>query len=108
MVGEAERARHIAQVIHETMGKPPSGNFTVTTRGGCVSCDPGSCPECGYLFTGDIITIEHQTKGKRTLSDKAIHYLSHGIISYKTGYVINGETVIVDLDPDEIASYLDL
>ena len=107
-VGEAERARRIAQVIQETMGKPSTGNFTVTSRGGCVSCDPGVCPECGYLFTGDIITIEHETKGKRTLSDKAIHYLSHGIVSYKTGYVINGETVVVDLDPDEIASYLDL
>jgi hypothetical protein len=108
IVGQAEQAIRIARIIRESLGKPPTGNFTVTSRGGCVSCDPGSCPECGYLFTGDIITIEHKTKGKRTLSDKAIHYLSHGIISYKTGYVINGETVVVDLDPNEIASYLDL
>jgi hypothetical protein len=103
-----ERAKQIAQVIQETIGKPGKANFTVIRRGGCAACDPGSCPECGYLFTGEVITIDHRIRGKRTLSDKAIHYLSHGITHYQTGYIIRGETVSVDLDLDELASYLDL
>ncbi len=105
---EAGRAKQIAQAIQEAIETPSTGNFTVTSRGGCAACDPGACPECGYLFTGDVITIDHKTKGKRTLSDKAIHYLSHGITHYQTGYVIRGEPVVVDLDLDELASYLDL
>lgn len=107
-MNQAERARQIAQIIYEALGKPSHEDFTVTSRGGCAACDPGACPECGYLFTGDVITIDHKTKGKRTLSDKAIHYLSHGITHYQTGYVIRGEPVVVDLDLDELASYLDL
>ena len=105
---EAERARHVAQIIQNALGKPPTGNFAVTSQGGCTSCDPGSCPECGYLFAGDRITIDHKTKGNRTISDKALHYLSHGITRYQTHYVVHGEPVVVELDLDELASYLDL
>jgi hypothetical protein len=103
-----ERAKQIAQVIQAAIGKRGKANFTVIHQGGCAACDPGSCPECGYLFTGEVITIDHRIRGKRTLSDKAIHYLSHGITHYQTGYIIRGETVTVDLDLDELASYLDL
>jgi hypothetical protein len=105
---EAERARHIAQIIQNALGQPPAGNFTVTSQGGCTSCDPGSCPECGYLFTGDRITIAHKTKGNRTISDKALHYLSHGVTCYQTNYVVQGMPVTVELNLDELASYLDL
>jgi len=108
MISEAERARQIAQTIQAGLSGSPAGNFTVTSRGGCASCDPGACPECGYLFTGDIVTIQHVLRGKRTITEKAIHYLSHGITHYETGYVIQGERVVVDLNVDEIASYLDL
>ena len=104
----AERARQIAEIIQEALGKPATASFVVTSRGGCTSCDPGACPECGYLFTGDIITIVHNLKGKRAVSDKALHYLSHGITHYETGYVIQGEKVVVDVNVDEIAGYLDL
>jgi hypothetical protein len=107
-MGEAERAKQIAQAILEAVQKPAPGNFSVVKREGCAACDPGACPECGFLFTGEIITISHQTKGKRTLSDKAIHYLSHGITHYQTGYVVQGEVVRVDLNLDELANYLDL
>ena len=107
-MNQAERARQIAQVIEEALEESPQGNFTVTSRGGCAACDPGSCPECGFLFTGDVITIDHKTKGKRTLSDRAIHYLSHGVTHYQTGYIVRGEPVIVDLNLDELASYLDM
>ena len=107
-MNQAERARQIAQVIEEALEESPQGNFTVTNQGGCAACDPGSCPECGFLFTGDVITIDHKTKGKRTLSDRAIHYLSHGVTHYQTGYIVRGEPVIVDLNLDELAGYLDL
>jgi hypothetical protein len=105
---EATRAKQIAQAIQEGIDKPIQGNYSVLKRGGCASCDPGACPECGYLFTGEIFTISHQTKGKRTLSDKTVHYLTHGITHYQTGYVVRGEPVVVDLNLEELASYLDL
>jgi len=105
---EAARAKQIAQVIQQAIENPCPGDFTVTSHVGCASCDPGSCPECGFLFTGDIITINHKIRGKRTLSDKAVHYLSHGITHYQTGYVVRGEPVVVDLNLNELAGYLDL
>jgi hypothetical protein len=106
---ETTRARQIAGAIQVALEAPcPTGDFTVTKRVGCASCDPGACPVCGYLFTGETFTIMHMLKGKRTLSDKAVHYLSHGIVHYQTGYVIHGEPVVVDLNLDELACYLDL
>jgi hypothetical protein len=105
---EATRAKQIAQAIQEAMDKPIQGNYSVLRHGGCASCDPGSCPECGFLFTGEVITIDHKIRGKRTLSDRTIHYLSHGITHYQTGYVVRGEPVVVDLNLDELAGYLDL
>lgn len=127
-MNQAERARQIAQRLQEALleavigipaeacspGKAEIGarqdsrSFTVSRRAGCLACDPGSCPECGYLFTGELVTIEHRLKGKLTLSDKAIHYLAHGITHYQTSYIVRGEPVIVDLDLEELAGYLDL
>jgi hypothetical protein len=80
----------------------------VTRENGCLSCDPGACWVCGYLFTGERILIRHPIKGERVLSDRTVHLLSHGIVRYKTQYVIRGEAVIVDLDLDELAGYFDL
>src|SRR5512143_639498 len=105
---EAVRARQIAGAIQAALETPPTGNFTVIKRVGCASCDPGACPECGFLFTGETFTIVHTLKGKRTLSDKAVHYLSHGLVRYRTSYVVHGEPVVVDLNLDELASYLDM
>jgi hypothetical protein len=105
---QAVRAKQIAGAIQDALETPPKGDFTVTKRVGCAMCDPGACLECGYLFTGETFTIEHVLKGKRTLSDKAVHYLSHGIVRYQTNYVVHGEPVVVDLDLDELASYLDM
>jgi hypothetical protein len=95
---EAARARQIAATIQAALETPPRGDFTVTKRVGCASCDPGACTECGFLFTGETFTIVHARKGKRTLSDKAVHYLSHGLVRYRTSYVVHGGPVIVDLD----------
>ena len=104
----AERARQIVQTIEVALVKPRQAHFTVTKRGGCAACDPGACAVCGYLFTGDVFQIDHPVEGKRVLSDKAIHYLAHGIHRYETGWVIHGEAVIVDLDVEELAHYLDI
>ena len=126
---ERERARQIARVIQDalqstpesvaitapTPARPvpeqdasPSARFTITKENGCLSCDPGACWECGYLFSGERITIRHISKGERVISDRTLHLLSHGIVRYKTQYVVHGEPVIVDLDLDELADYLDL
>jgi hypothetical protein len=127
-MNKEERAKQIARIIQEALQgaaasvlagahhpggtgtgeELPQGNFTVTKRGGCSTCDPGSCSECGYLFMGEAVVINHRIRGKLTLSDKAVHYLSHGITRYQTSYIVHGEPVIVDLDLDELASYLDL
>jgi hypothetical protein len=110
---DEKRARQIAQVILDslepiTVIQDPSRGYKVTKRGGCAACDPGTCPECGYLFTGEIFQIEHRSRGKRNVSDRAVHYLSHGMSCYQTGYVIRGEPVTVELNLEELASYLDL
>lgn len=122
-VTEAERARQIALMIRQSLqdlgsavtegeaprtAAAPARRYTVTRTGGCIACDPGACPLCGHLFTGEIIRIAHVTRGRRNLSDKAVHYLSHGLSRYETAYLVRGEPVIVDLDLDELAGYLDL
>ena len=114
--GESQRAIRIGQVVEEALrlqepGRAPAKpaeNFVVTRQGGCVGCDTCPCPICGYLFAGEAIVIEHKTRGKRVLSDRGLHYLLHGIVTYNTSYVIHGELVSVTLDLEELASYLDL
>lgn len=124
---EADRARRIAQTIEHALKAassdaiPPfsrqgnglvvstlSDEFTITGQGGCVACDPGACPVCGFLFTGAIYTIRHRVLGKRVLSDKTIHYLAHGITRYLTGYIVLGQPVEVVLDVNELERYLGL
>jgi hypothetical protein len=126
---EQSRAKQIARVIQEALLRAPEPalitpptpehlaseqdssrlpRFTVTRESGCLSCDPGACWVCGYLFTGERITIRHVSKGERVISDRTLHLLSHGVVRYKTQYVVRGEPVIVDLDLDELAGYLDL
>jgi hypothetical protein len=125
---EHERAKLIARIIEDALQRSedlssvaaptapgPAGDalalparFTVEKQQGCLACDPGACWECGYLFSGERIIIRHVEKGERVLSDRALHLLMHGIVRYQTKYVIRGEPVIVDLDLDELAGYLDL
>jgi len=106
----AERARLIAETIEQAKGAgwPIGARFHVTVRGGCAACDPGACTQCGHLFTGEIFTIAHLTHGRRVISDRTVHYLAHGITHYATGYVVHGEPVVVDIDLEELAQYLDL
>ncbi len=105
----SERARQIATAIEQARhGWPIGAAFTVIVRGGCAACDPGACRECGHLFTGEIYTIEHLTRGKRVLCDRTVHYLTHGVTRYETGYVVHGEVVAVEIDVEELAAYLDL
>jgi len=112
----AERAGQIAEALQQARGSfgwPVGasvyrGSYAVTVRGGCAACDPGACRECGHLFTGEIFTIEHLTRGKRVISDRTVHYLGHGITRYETGYIVRGEPVIVEIDLEELAGYLDL
>jgi hypothetical protein len=116
------RARAIAHIIQQRMEQTPEiepagaattswpvgVRFIVTRRGGCAACDPGACSVCGYLFTGQNIEITHCTRGRRTLSDRAVHYLSHGMARYSTAYVVRGETVDVTINLEELAGFLDL
>ncbi len=126
---EQERARQIYRVIEAALaqvsqpagGAVPAageavadqeatghGRVRVTRESGCLACDPGQCWECGYFFSGERIIIHHDTQGERVLSDKTFHLLSHGITRYRTKYVVYGEPVIVDLNVEELAAYLDL
>lgn len=74
----------------------------------CGSCPPFICPECGCPLAGDAIIIDHVRKGRRRLSDKALHYLGHGMTSYQTGYIYQGHPVTVDLNLDTLEAYLNL
>jgi hypothetical protein len=104
-----ERAKQIAEAIVQGRGGWPVGaRFSVWVRGGCAACDPGACDRCGHLFTGEVYTIEHLERGRRVISDRTVHYLTHGINRYETGYVVHGEPVVVEIDVEELATYLDL
>ncbi|MGE5602199.1 MAG: hypothetical protein ACM30E_04070 [Nitrososphaerales archaeon] len=106
---DRELAQQVATVIEQARKTSRAGlRVMVTVRGGCRACDPGSCPECGHLFTGETITIDHALLGKRAISDRTVHFLKHGITHYETGYVIHGEPVMVDIDVEDLAKYLDL
>ena len=105
----AERAGQIVEALqHARAGWLVGATFTVSVRGGCAACDPGACSQCGHLFTGEIFTIEHLTRGKRVISDRTVHYLGHGITRYETEYIVRGEPVVVEIDLEELAGYLDL
>ncbi len=105
----AQRARQIAEAIEQARGGWPVGaHFAVTVRGGCAACDPGACDRCGHLFTGEVFTIEHLARGRRVISDRTVHYLAHGVNRYETGYVVHDEPVVVEIDVEELATYLDL
>jgi hypothetical protein len=102
-------AHRVAEAIEQALARGQAGvDVAVTVRGGCRNCEPGVCPECGHLFTGETLTIENPTLGKRAVSDRAAHYLKHGILRYRTGYVVHGEPVVVDIDVEELARYLNL
>jgi len=91
-----------------TASWPIGERFTIRRRGGCAACDPGACTVCGYLFTGTVIEITHCSRGRRTLSDRAVHYLAHGMAHYPTAYVVRNAVVDVTLDLEELAGFLDL
>lgn len=102
-------ARRIAETIAEALaGADDSGTYAVFSRGCCSACELGTCPECGHAFDGSTVIIHHKRKGKRYLSDRAVHFLSHGRSSYQTKYVYKDQPVTVDLDLRELAEYLDL
>lgn len=105
----ASLARRVAETIQRALTNGRAGpDVVVTVRGGCRNCEPGVCAECGHLFTGETLTIEHSTLGKRSISDRTVHYLKHGISRYTTDYVIRGERVVVDINVEELAHYLNL
>lgn len=108
MSGE-DRARRLSAAILDSLASPqPEARFRVAKRGACSGCPPASCEVCGVSLPGDVYIITHQIKGKRHLSDKAVHYMGHGRTHYSTGYFYRGEDVTVDLDLDELEPYLDI
>ena len=124
---QATRARQIAEILLQALQIPAvpqaaslttpaaalapwarTRRFTVARRPGCPVCRHGTCRVCGHRFLGEAIIVAHPVHGKHALSDRAVHYLSHGLTHYETGDVIDGQAVSVDLDLVEIAGYLDL
>jgi len=109
MLTDAQRAQRIAAAILAALLDAPAGaRYRVTKREACSGCPSSACTECGANLPGDVFIITHQTRGKRHLSDKAVHYLGHGRTHYETGYVYRGEPVAVDLNLAELEGYLDL
>jgi hypothetical protein len=102
------KAKSVAARIETLLAETDDPQYRVAKRGGCVSCDPGVCTVCGHIFTGEVYRIEHPDNGRRVFSDRAIHYLMHGIFSYETGWVVRGTPVVVDLDIDDLAAFFRL
>jgi hypothetical protein len=110
-----DRARRLAAAILDGLSTANADGlstpneelgYRVTKRNACSGCPSSACTVCGVVLPGDVIIITHSVKGKRHLSDKAVHYLSHGLTHYETGYVYRGEPVTVDLDLNELEGYL--
>jgi hypothetical protein len=109
VLSDKERALRIARTLEAALSQPPArGDYLVTRLPACGSCPPFVCAECGCPLPGDAIVIEHVQRGRRRLSDKAMHYLGHGMTSYLTGYVHQDKAVMVDLDLDTLETYLSL
>ena len=109
MTTDEARAQHLGAAILSGLSEPsPEAPYKVAKRGACSGCPPGSCEVCGVSLPGDVYIITHQVKGKRHLSDKAVHYLGHGLTHYSTGYMYKGEAVTVDLSLDELEAYVSL
>jgi hypothetical protein len=107
MSTDEARARRISAAIRHGLATPGEAqSYRVTKRNACSGCPPSACAVCGTALPGDVIIIQHQVKGKRHLSDKAVHYLDHGLTHYQTGYMYHGEPVTVDLDLSELEGYL--
>lgn len=108
-LSDEERARRLsAAIIAGLAGAPAGARYAVTKRSACSGCPPGACTVCGLSLPGDVFIVTHHVKGKRHLSDKAVHYLGHGLTHYETGYIYRGEPVTVDLSLDELEGYLGL
>lgn len=104
-----DRAQRLSAAILDGLAVPPPDvAYKVTKRGACSGCPPGACDICGVSLPGDVYIINHPSRGKRHLSDKAVHYLGHGRTHYATGYLYRGEPVTVDLNLEELEPYLDL
>ena len=107
MSTDEDRARGISAAILSGLEAPGETlSYRVTKRNACTGCPPSACAVCGVVLAGDVIIIHHQVKGKRHLSDKAVHYLGHGLTHYETGDIYRGEPVTVDLDLNELEGYL--
>ncbi len=102
-----ERAKGLSAAILRGLASPGEArSYRVTKRNACTGCPSSECAVCGVVLPGDVIIVHHQVKGKRHLSDKAVHYLGHGLTHYETGYIYRGEPVAVDLDLNELEGYL--
>src|SRR5512133_450824 len=104
---DEDRARGIsATILHGLAAPGEAVSYRVTKRDACTGCPSSACAVCGAVLPGDVIIVHHKVKGKRHLSDKAVHYLGHGMVHYETGYIYRGEPVTVDLDLNELEGYL--
>jgi hypothetical protein len=107
MSTDADRARRLSAAIMDALAAAGEArSYSVTKRDACTGCPSSSCAVCGAVLPGAVIIIEHAARGKRHLSDKAVHYLGHGLTHYETGYVYHGEPVTVDLDLNELEGYV--
>jgi hypothetical protein len=104
---DGDRARSLsAAILHGLAAPEDAESYRVTKRNACTGCPSSACAVCGAILPGDVIIVHHKVKGKRHLSDKAVHYLGHGRTHYETGYIYRGEPVTVDLDLNELEAYL--
>jgi hypothetical protein len=109
MADDADRARRVSAAILDGLATPgASAHFKVTKRDACTGCPSSACAVCGAVLPGAVYIVTHAERGKRHLSDKAVHYMGHGLVHYETGYIYRGEPVTVDLDLAELEGYLDL
>lgn len=106
----SRRAREVAAAIEQarSKGSTPSTRVAVSIRDAWGARVCGVCTECGYRFNAEVWILDHPTQGRRSISERSVHYLSHGMARHETGHRLFDEPVFAEIEVEEWAGYLGL
>jgi hypothetical protein len=104
-----EQAVKVAVAIEQARsGSSDGAAISITVRSSSQARLFGACTRCGYRFSGDVLIVQHPSYGRRSISERSLHYLGHGTTRHDTGHRLFGEPVFVEIEVEEWVRYLGL